>query len=358
MKILRMMTLAGVLVLAACSSVPERVDLLEEARIKVEAVDRDPMAEQVAGAELRQAKAALNEAERRHGERDDLELIRHDAYRALRHAEIAEQRIAEERAREAIVESEERRQAMVLAAREREADAARRAAEREARAAEHARAVAEARDREATLRAEEARLARLEAEERQREAQVARDEAARNRAEAEAARSEAQMARDDAARSEAEAAQARLEAEAARAQAASLEARLLEMEAEETERGLVLTLDDVLFDTDGDSIKPGAQQTLKRLAELLDDHQDRNILIEGHTDAQGDAAYNQQLSERRASSVREALIAAGVSADRIRVEGRGEHYPVATNDTPEGRQQNRRVEIIISDEEGQFVFES
>jgi outer membrane protein OmpA-like peptidoglycan-associated protein len=147
---------------------------------------------------------------------------------------------------------------------------------------------------------------------------------------------------------------ARREAAGEAARAEALERELAELEARQTERGPVLTLSDVLFDTDEAQLKPGAMSTVDRLAQFMAEHPDRRLLIEGHADARGTEAYNRKLSERRAAAVREALVDDDVASDRIRIAGLGEDYPVASNDTRAGMQANRRVEIVISDSDGQF----
>ena len=115
----------------------------------------------------------------------------------------------------------------------------------------------------------------------------------------------------------------------------------------ETSRGLVISLSDILFDVNKATLKPGATANVEKISAILNQYPSYNISVEGHTDATGSDAYNQQLSERRAASVREALIAGGVSAERITSKGFGKTQPVASNDTPAGRQQNRRVEVIV-----------
>jgi outer membrane protein OmpA-like peptidoglycan-associated protein len=124
---------------------------------------------------------------------------------------------------------------------------------------------------------------------------------------------------------------------------------LEELRAERTERGLVVTLEDVLFKVGGADLEPGAQMELMRLAEYLERNPDRNVLIEGHTDATGSAERNLWLSQLRAQSVESFLVVHGVGADRIRAVGYGETRAEAPNDTAAGRQQNRRVEIVILD---------
>ena len=108
----------------------------------------------------------------------------------------------------------------------------------------------------------------------------------------------------------------------------------------------------MLFDLNEADLKASGKRTVERLAEFMEQYQERRVRIEGYTDSTGAAEYNQGLSERRAMSVRNELMNQGIPGSRIEVEGYGEAYPVATNDTSAGRQQNRRVEIVISDESG------
>jgi OOP family OmpA-OmpF porin len=126
-----------------------------------------------------------------------------------------------------------------------------------------------------------------------------------------------------------------------------LQSQLAGLQSRMTERGLMITLGDVLFDTARASLRPGAQNRLYNLVRFLLDHPDRNVVIEGYTDNRGSESYNMGLSQRRAESVRAFLIRSGVSPERISAEGFGEAYPVASNSTPAGRLQNRRVEIYL-----------
>jgi outer membrane protein OmpA-like peptidoglycan-associated protein len=111
----------------------------------------------------------------------------------------------------------------------------------------------------------------------------------------------------------------------------------------------VLTLGDVLFDTGGSTLKAGAYGTLDRLATALKDKPGRSVVIEGHTDNVGSDQNNQALSMRRAESVQNGLMQRGVAGNQMKVMGRGESTPIASNDDVAGRQQNRRVEMIFSE---------
>jgi len=166
--------------------------------------------------------------------------------------------------------------------------------------------------------------------------------------EADSARTDASIARTDAdiARSQAEA--ARMDTDAAKKQAADLQRQIAELNAKATDRGLVVTLGDVLFATGRSELKGGATSNLGKLATFLNQYPDRNVIIEGHTDSVGSADSNLGLSQRRADSVKSYLMGQGVTATRIAASGMGEGSPTAGNESATGRQQNRRVEVIIS----------
>jgi len=127
----------------------------------------------------------------------------------------------------------------------------------------------------------------------------------------------------------------------------ALTKELSDLKARETDRGIELTVGDVLFDPGRATLKPGAMPALGRLADFLRDHPDRTVLIEGHTDSTGTPDANLRLSLARADAVAQTLVAEGVDGARISPRGFGEATPVASNDTAAGRQQNRRVEIVV-----------
>jgi outer membrane protein OmpA-like peptidoglycan-associated protein len=148
---------------------------------------------------------------------------------------------------------------------------------------------------------------------------------------------------------------AKNQAAAAQAQLANAQQQLADLQAKQTDRGVVVTLGDVLFDTGQATLKPGATLAMNRLATYLSSNAQTKVLIEGHTDSRGGDDYNVGLSERRARAVATELESRGISADQVQTLGRGKAYPVASNDTAEGRQQNRRVEIVFSDASGRFA---
>lgn len=215
------------------------------------------------------------------------------------------------------------------------------------------------------------RISRLQADQARREAEQARilssaraEETARAQRETATARENELNASDRATRAQAEADQARRladaqaeevslarrEAQLANEQAESLRRRLEHMQLRETDRGVVITLGDVLFETGESELKPEAANNVRDVVELLTTEADKSIRIEGHTDSQGNADFNQRLSELRAQSVERALVAEGIDPTRITVIGQGEDFPIASNDTQEGRSKNRRVDVILLDE--------
>jgi outer membrane protein OmpA-like peptidoglycan-associated protein len=137
------------------------------------------------------------------------------------------------------------------------------------------------------------------------------------------------------------------ERDAANQEAARAQAELEQLKATPTPRGSVMTLGDVLFDTGRAELKPGAARKLDQLVQFLVEHPERRVQIDGFTDSVGSDSYNEELSQRRADSVKAALLSRGVDASRVSTEGYGKAYPVANNSDSGGRQLNRRVEVVI-----------
>jgi outer membrane protein OmpA-like peptidoglycan-associated protein len=175
---------------------------------------------------------------------------------------------------------------------------------------------------------------------------------------AEARGREAERAAQQARAANAEAQSATAQAQTAEERAAALERELADLKGKKTDRGVVVTLGDVLFDTGKATLKPGAYTTIDRLATVLKEDESRKVLIEGHTDSVGSDEFNQSLSERRAASVQAALFERGVAASQISTVGKGETTPVASNDDAGGRQQNRRVELVFQDDRSRVASDT
>jgi len=280
---------ASILLLAACASAPIKPDGAAEARFKLTRLQSDPNLASRAAAAIKDADLAVREAEQPEA---DKELSAHRVYMADRKVDtakaLAETRLAE--------------------------------------------------DERAGLTAQRDR-ARLDARTR----------------EADAAKSLTATARAEGAEQKVIADQARLDATAAQVAAASSEQQATELQrqldllqAKQTDRGLVLTLGDVLFTSGRADLKPAAADNLNKLVAFLDKYPDRSVAIQGYTDSVGTEDFNQKLSERRADSVKSYLTGQGIGSTRLSALGKGRSDPVADNDSAAGRQQNRRVEVVIS----------
>jgi outer membrane protein OmpA-like peptidoglycan-associated protein len=197
----------------------------------------------------------------------------------------------------------------------------------------------------AYLAAQTARLSQVRASARADDARVAAGQVERDRIQL-AARSR------DVQNAETATNAAKAQTAVATEQSARLQAEIDQLKATPTNRGLVLTLGDVLFDTGKAELNSGASRKLDQLAQFLSEHPDRRVQIDGFTDSIGSDAFNQELSQRRAYSVKSALLTRGISASRIGTEGYGKAYPVANNADSGGRQLNRRVEVVIGGDNG------
>jgi outer membrane protein OmpA-like peptidoglycan-associated protein len=277
---------------SACSTAPRVTNSLDQARMDYAAAQNNPNVIRYASLELQQAGAALDQANVAANHDDSAEKVDKLAY-------IAKDKIAltQEVAKQKVAE------------------------------AEIARAAKERDQMRLTQRTNEADQAKEIAIQSQLTAQIAMNDAAASQR----------------------------KTQEAQAHAAQLEAQLADLSAKKTDRGMVITLGDVLFGTDMARLNPEGMQTAQKLAEVLKQNPQRTVLVEGFTDSTGTAPHNQELSERRAAAVRSALQEMGISADRVVTHGYGQQFPVATNDTSGNRQMNRRVEIVLSDENGKVV---
>ncbi len=307
------MTLIAVAVLAGCSTLPSSDSLLAQARNDYNNAQANPQVTSLAASELRQASDSLDKANRASSKGEDRAVVDHLAYVAKQHVAIAQETARQKAAELAVASAGAERDRVRLEARTREADSAQRSAEYSQRQSEASQRSAEASQRQAAAERQAADDAQLKAQAARRQTQEAEG------------------------------------------RARHLEALLKEMEAKKTDRGMVITLGDVLFDTNQAQLKSGGMRSVQRLADFSKQYPQRRLLIEGFTDSVGSRSRNQDLSDERAQSVRTALVGMGVSTDRITSRGYGESYPAAGNDTPAGRQQNRRVEIIVSDDSGNIA---
>lgn len=178
------------------------------------------------------------------------------------------------------------------------------------------------------------------------ETRFAEDQRAALSAKRESARLEARTNEADAAKDQA--ATARMAAASSQQEAAEMQRQIDALQAKVTDRGIVLTLGDVLFESGRADLKAGAAGNLSKLVAFLTQYPERVVTIEGYTDSIGGDDYNQALSQRRADSVRSYLVRAGIESGRLTAAGMGKNDPVAGNDSAIGRQQNRRVAVIIS----------
>jgi outer membrane protein OmpA-like peptidoglycan-associated protein len=287
---------AVAILVGACSTVPRTTAQLDQTRVDFAAAQGNPNVARYAASEMQQASTAMAEANTAANHDDSAEKID-------RLASIAQQRIA--------VAQEVATQRSVTA------EAARNAAERD----------------------------QIRLDQRANEADQARNNAAQSQLAAQAAMNaaaEADRQRRDAQRNTLD----------AQTHAAQLQAELDDLSAKQTNRGMVITLSDVLFSTDQARLNPEGMRTAQKLADVLQQNPQRKVLVEGFTDNTGSTPHNQDLSERRAEAVRSALAGMGIAGGRVTIRGYGPAYPVAPNDSSSNRQMNRRVEIVLSDETG------
>ena len=297
------LTVIAAALLAGCNTVPSTNANLDAARSEFRSARDQSPAPELAAVEMKQAADALTQANDAWTRREDTAVVDHLAYVARQRVALAQATTQQKVAERAVTQAESGRDKLRLAARTNEADAAAARADTSQRAA---------------------------AESQRQSAEAMRQ--------AEAARRQSTLSQQEV-----------LEAQARNAE---LETQLKDLNAKKTERGLVVTLGDVLFDTDRSQLKPGGTRNVEKLVGFLNRYPQRKAVVEGHTDNTGSAGHNQTLSGERADAVRSAIVGMGITADRVAAQGFGETVPVAGNDSAGGRQLNRRVEIILSDETG------
>jgi outer membrane protein OmpA-like peptidoglycan-associated protein len=277
--------LAVSIMLAACSTTPMTTSMLDQTRGDFAAAQSNPSVATNAPVEFKAAAEALDRANAAADKKESIEAIDKLAYLAKQKIAVAQEVAKRKQAESDVANAGRQRDEIRLQQRTQEADKAKMSAEQ--------------------------------------------------------AKAEA-----DAARRQAEAATAAARQE--QSKSAALQQQLNDLQAKQTDRGLVITLSDVLFNTDKAELSAEGMRTAQKMADVLLQEPQSAVLIEGFTDSTGSSAHNLELSQRRAESVRNALIGLGVKADKIATRGYGAAYPVASNADAASRQLNRRVEIVLS----------
>ncbi len=293
------LALAVAVLLGACSSLPTSTTLLDQTRSDYRMAQASPNVNRYAPLELKQAGEALARADAAANDKDKPAKVDELAYLAKQKIALTQQLAQQKFAEDEVLRTGKESDQLRLQQRSNEAD-----------------------------------MAKAKAEQAQQAALVAQGDAADAERKADAARRAAMQAQ---------------------VRNVQLEAQLAELAAKKTERGMVITLGDVLFGTDQARLTPDGMRTAQKLADVLQQNPQRNVLVEGFTDSTGGSAHNLELSDRRAGAVRTALVGMGVGNDRIATRGYGAAHPVAGNDTAQSRQLNRRVEIVLSDETGKTI---
>lgn len=285
------LTLIAAAVLAGCGSMPKSAPLAE-AHGSYDSARSNPQVTNLAPAELQTAGDSLNKADYALSNGENAATVDHLAYMAKQQIAIAQETAKRKAAELAVANAGAKRDQIRLEARTAEADAAK----------QQVAAIQDTSDRQTVALAA---------------------------AGANAERDQALIARQ--------------------------QMQLKELNAKKTKRGLVITLGDVLFSSNKAHLKAGGMHNVEKLADFLKQYPQQKVLIEGYTDSTGSNSLNQELSDQRANAVRTALLDMGISSERIATRGYGEAFPVAGNDTAANRQLNRRVEIILSDEDGNIA---
>lgn len=286
--------------LLGCSSLPSDNAQLDRARSDYRSAQADPQTAAHAASEMKLAREALDRANSAWAAQDEATKVDHLAFLAQQQVAIAQETTRQKLAEAAVSSANAQRDQIRLQARTQEADRAGQAAG----------------------------IAQAQAAQSQQDSLNAQAQTA-------AVQQQAQS-----------------QADAARIRTYQLETQIRELNAKQTEHGLVITIGDVLFDNNRAELKSAAQRHIERLAQFMQAYPERRVRVEGYADSVGSSSSNESLSGRRAESVRSALLALGVEPGRVLSQAMGETHPVASNDNAAGRQQNRRVEIVLSDESG------
>ena len=309
-RITTTLTVLAAAMLAACASAPTSNAMLDEARSDYGIAQANTQTQALAAAELKQAGDALAMADAAFARREDTSRVNQLAYLARQRVALATETAGRKISETTVAEAGAERDKLRLAARTREADTATQTA-----------------------------------------AMATRDAAASQR-QANASQQQAASAQQQAAASQQVAVASQMQAGEAERRARALETQLRDLNAKKTDRGMVITIGDVLFDSGQSQIKAGGLRNIEKLGGFLKEYPQRKAMIEGYTDSTGSDSTNLALSGRRADAVMAALVGMGVSRSQLAAQGYGETHPVAGNESSGGRQMNRRVEIVLSDESG------
>lgn len=295
--------------LQGCASTPMQDAQLDQARNDYAAASNDQRVVQVAPEQLRQASGDISQADalqKAGASQDDVD---HYAHLASQQVTTARQLAAADASQAYVKQAGAQRNQMMLQASQQQTQQAQMQTDA------------------ANVRASDADAKTLQAQQQTQQAQMQTDTANTNAA--------------------------NTAAQAAQTQQQNT-ALLAALDAKQTDRGMVLTLGSVLFDSNDADLSTSGERSLDKLVQFLHDNPKRNVRVEGYTDSTGSTAYNQELSTRRAEAVSSVLVDDGVGSQRTESKGFGEEFAVASNRTASGRQQNRRVEIVISDPDGSF----
>jgi outer membrane protein OmpA-like peptidoglycan-associated protein len=327
------MTLIAVAILSGCSSIPQNSSLTE-AHGSYDRARTNPQVTNLAPLELKEAGDSLAKADTALSKGESEATVTQLAYIAKQQVGIAQETAKRKTSELAVTNASAKRDQVRLEARTAEADAAK----------QQVAIVQETADQQAAaLTAASAKAGRDQV---RLEAKTAEADAAKRQAAIAQATADQQAAALTAASAKAERDQALI---------AQQEIQLKELDAKKTARGMVITLGDVLFSTNKAQLASGGMHNMQKLADFLKQYPQQKVLVEGYTDSTGSNSHNQELSDRRANAVRTALLDMGTSSDRVTTRGYGEAFPVASNDTAASRQLNRRVEIILSDANGNIA---
>ena len=312
-------------VVVSCQSAPKKDLALEQIRSQLDQLQSDPELTGYASSARGEAERALRSAENPTGNETQRN---HLIYMADRRIQIARAAAQREKMESELERLRLDHSHLLVLASQKETEKAR-------MEADQARLMSQA-------TAEDAERARLEADDAMNREEQSAESAKRAREEAEQAKALAES-------SALAASLAKKEANLASEQAQSLRRQLENLQLRQTESGVVVTLGDVLFETGQAALKNDSISSLAEVVDLLQSEPEKKIRIEGHTDSVGEANTNLRLSQLRAESVLGTLVELGVDAGRITTVGMGEDFPIATNDTEEGRSKNRRVDVILLD---------